>query len=80
MVVMAVYALALLPGAYGPLWAYRCLMALALIGLGYGGVVKHLRQCHRVVLAYQSIAAWRLALCINMFGLLVNLLSFWASP
>jgi len=74
--VMAAYALALMPGIYGPLWAYRCLMALALIVLGYGGVLKHLRQRRRMVLSDQSISAWRLALSINLYGLLVNFLSF----
>jgi len=74
--IMAAYALALLTGIYGPLWAYRCLMALALIVLGYGGVLKHLRPRCSTSLSYQSISAWRLAISINLYGLLVNLLSF----
>jgi hypothetical protein len=73
MVVMAVYGGCLAVGRLGYVRIYRILMALAVLVLGYGGVVVHLVNytAGRTFL-YNSIAAWGAALAINFFGIVLN--------
>ena len=73
MVVMAVYGGCLAVGALGYGRIYRVLMALAVLVLGYGGVVVHLVNytAGRTFL-YYSIVTWGAALAINLFGIVLN--------
>jgi hypothetical protein len=70
---MAVYGGCLLVGVLQYKRIYRILMALSVMVLGYGGVVLHLVNytAGRTFL-YDSMLAWGAAVCINLFGLVLN--------
>jgi hypothetical protein len=70
---MLVYALFLLPGYLGKTVFYRVLMALAVIVIGYGGVVTHLINIFSQPQLYSSLTAWSFAVGINLFGLVLNI-------
>ncbi|KAL0232706.1 hypothetical protein GEMRC1_011453 [Eukaryota sp. GEM-RC1] len=68
---MIVYLLFLIPGVLKLRSLYRALMAVATVVLGYGGVITHLMNINDLQL-YSSIAAWIIAIVINLFGLILN--------
>jgi len=72
---MALYGLALLPGVLGKIGLYRVLMGIAILVYGYGGIVKHLIIYSRTPELYASFSAWALAVGINVFGLVLNLMA-----
>lgn len=74
-VAMAVYGLALLTGVYGKISVYRVLMGLAIVVYGYGGIVKHLILYSQNPELYASFVAWALAVGINVFGLVLNVMA-----
>ncbi len=69
--VLLFYLLFLIPGFKKKMTPYRILMGIAIIVLGYGGVVSHILKYDSMDL-YYSHAAWLLAILINLFGLVLN--------
>jgi hypothetical protein len=76
MIVMAVYGGCLVVGALRYVRIYRVLMALSLLVFGYGGVIVHVMNfaADRTFL-YSSMTAWAVAIGINVFGLVLNLVA-----
>lgn len=74
-VFMLVYGLCLLPGYRGLYRFYRVLMALFVLFTGYGGIIKHFIVHAQHPQAYSSQLAWALAIGINVFGTLLNLMA-----
>lgn len=73
---MLIYVLMLLPGFFRKLMLYRVLMGVCVIALGYGGVVGHILNAFGGKMnLYSSAAAWALAVLINSFGLVLNLIA-----
>jgi hypothetical protein len=72
-VVMSGYCLFLVTGLLGFHVMYRCLMALSIVGLGYGGVVMHLQQLQSSPELYASTAAGLCGMFVNVVGLILNL-------
>lgn len=71
---LLIYGLFLLVGFLGKQQAYRLLMLVALMVLGYGGVVSHILNYSNLEL-YYSAAAWLSAILINLYGAVLNLLA-----
>jgi hypothetical protein len=72
---MIVYALFLIPGCLRKITLYRILMGVAILVMGYGGVVTHLINIFTQPQLYSSIAAWAAAVGINLFGLVLNIIA-----
>jgi hypothetical protein len=72
---MIVYALFLIPGYLRKITPYRILMGIAIIVMGYGGVVTHIINIFTQPQVYSSIAAWAGAVGINLFGLVLNIIA-----
>jgi hypothetical protein len=72
---MVVYALFLIPGYLRKITLYRILMGVAILVLGYGGVVTHIINIFTQPQVYSSIAAWAAAVGINLFGLVLNIIA-----
>jgi hypothetical protein len=72
---MAVYGLFLIPGFMRKLTVYRILMVVAILVIGYGGIVVHFINIFTQPQIYQSILAWAIAVGINIFGLVLNLIA-----
>ncbi|MEM6726445.1 MAG: hypothetical protein AAF598_20550 [Bacteroidota bacterium] len=72
LIVMLIYGSFLIPGRIGKLGLYRALMALAILILGYGGVVSHILTIRHSLDAYHSLGAALSAIAINVFGLIWN--------
>ncbi len=73
--VMLCYGLFLIPGFLRSLKLYRLLMIIAIVGIGYGGVVKHIINFFQDLTLYSSTVAWAFALGINLFGLVLNVMA-----
>ncbi len=71
---MSIYALCMSTGLLKNLKPYRVLMGVMVLSLGYGGVIIHLLNFGQMEL-YQSIYTWIGAICINCFGLALNLIA-----
>jgi hypothetical protein len=71
---VALYGLFLSAGLMKSLILYRVLMAVAVVLLGYGGVITHLLNIGHLEL-YQSVWTWAGAIAINGFGLVLNLVA-----
>lgn len=69
---VALYGLFLGAGLMKSLTLYRVLMGVAVVLLGYGGVITHLLNMGHMEL-YQSVWTWAGAVGINGFGLVLNL-------
>jgi hypothetical protein len=74
-IVMMVYGLFLIPGYRKAVIPYRTLMGIAVIILGYGGVVTHIINVLSRPALYSSLAAWAVAVVINLFGLALNVIA-----
>ncbi len=72
---MLLYGLCLLPGFLGYTGVYRALMGLAILVFGYGGIIKHLLNYPGGLDAYSSMTAYILAIGINVFGLVLNVIA-----
>jgi hypothetical protein len=72
---MVVYALFLIPGFLGRITIYRILMVVAILVIGWGGVVTHIINIFTQPQVYMSIWAWAFALGINLFGLVLNFIA-----
>jgi hypothetical protein len=72
---MVVYALFLIPGFMRKLVLYRILMAVAILVIGYGGVVTHIINIFTQPQLYSSVVAWAGAVGINLFGLVLNIIA-----
>ncbi len=72
---MVVYALILLAGYNGFHRVYRGLLVLILISGGYSGIIKHFIVYAQQPDAYSSQLAWIVAITINIFGAVLNLLA-----
>jgi hypothetical protein len=75
LVSMVVYALFLIPGYMRKLLLYRILMGVAILVMGYGGVVTHIINIFTQPQLYSSIVAWAGAVGINIFGLVLNIIA-----
>jgi hypothetical protein len=73
-IVLLVYGLFLLSGYLGYQKLYRLFMAIAFIGLGYGGVISHLLNYTNLNLYYSPVA-WFLAIAINLTGMYLNFIA-----
>jgi hypothetical protein len=72
---MITYALFLIPGYQRKITLYRILMGIAVIVMGYGGVVTHIINIFTQPQVYSSIAAWAVAVGVNLFGLALNIIA-----
>lgn len=72
-IVMVIYCLFLESGKRGFEVLYRILMLLAVLGLGYGGVITHLINLVSQPELYLNIWVGMLAVLINLIGLTLNL-------
>lgn len=71
---MTFYALFLLPGFFNKIIFYRILMGVAVVLMGYGGVVKHVNLIQETPELYCCTAAMIVGPGINVFGLILNLI------
>jgi len=72
---MITYALFLIPGYLRKLTLYRILMGIAILVMGYGGVVTHIINIFTQPQAYSSLLSWAAAVGINLFGLVLNIIA-----
>ena len=72
---MITYALFLIPGYLRKITLYRILMWIAVIVIGYGGVVTHIINIFTQPQIYSSIVAWAVAVGVNLFGLALNIIA-----
>jgi hypothetical protein len=72
---MLVYALFLIPGFLHKRTLYRILMGAAVLVIGYGGVVTHIINIFTQPQLYLSTLSWALAVGINLFGLVLNIVA-----
>lgn len=75
MATMSLFCLCLVAGYRHHMKAYRILMGMAILVLGGGGIVVHLVNMLYRPEAYPSVIAWMLAVLINVFGLMLNLMA-----
>lgn len=75
MMVMAVYGLFLLSGQFGKINLYRVLMLMAILILGYGGIINHFKLLNQSPELYHSLWGGVIAILINAFGLILNSLA-----
>ena len=73
---MITYSLFLIPGYLRNINLYRILMGIAIVVMGYGGVVTHIINIFIQPQVYSSILSWAAAVCINLFGLVLNIIAF----
>lgn len=72
---MIVYAIFLIPGYLRKITLYRILMGVAILVMGYGGVVTHIINIFTQPQMYSSIVSWAAAVGINLFGLVLNIIA-----
>jgi hypothetical protein len=72
---MITYALFLIPGYLPNINLYRILMGIAIVVMGYGGVVTHIINIFIQPQVYSSIVSWAAAVSINLFGLVLNIIA-----
>ena len=72
---MITYALFLIPGYLRKITLYRILMGVAILVMGYGGVVTHIINIFTQPQVYSSILSWGAAVGINLFGLVLNIIA-----
>jgi len=72
---MITYALFLIPGYLRNITLYRILMGVAIVVMGYGGVVTHIINIFIQPQVYSSIVSWAAAVGINLFGLVLNIIA-----
>ncbi len=72
---MTIYVSFLLPGLKQKLKIYRILMFIAVLLLGYGGVIRHIDLYQNSPELYSSTAVAIIGPGINVFGLVLNLIA-----
>ena len=72
---LLIYGLCLTAGFNGSYLLYRGLMALFLFLIGYVGIIRHCIGYARTPELYTSGLSWFVAVAINLFGTLLNLLA-----
>ncbi len=72
---MTIYAVFLIPGFLNRIVFYRILMVVAIILLGYGGVLNHLNFIRDMPELYHSFSAAIIGVSINVFGLILNVIA-----
>jgi len=72
---MTLYATFLIPGFLKKITFYRILMVVAVLLMGYGGVVKHIGLMQNSPELYCCTAAMIIGPGINVFGLILNLMA-----
>lgn len=72
---MITYVLFLIPGYLRNINLYRILMGIAIVVMGYGGVVTHIINIFIQPQVYSSIVSWAAAVGINLFGLVLNIIA-----
>ena len=72
---MIIYALFLIPGYLRKITLYRILMGVAILVMGYGGVVTHIINIFTQPQVYSSMLSWAAAVGINLFGLVLNIIA-----
>lgn len=72
---MGAYGLCLLSGRFGLIRGYRIMMAFFVISGGYGGILIHLINYSSDSSQYASFPAWIVAVGINSYGLILNVLA-----
>lgn len=72
---MTIYACFLITGFFKKITFYRVLMVLAIILLGYGGVLNHLNFIRHTPELYYSVTAGIIGISINIFGLGLNVIA-----
>lgn len=72
---MTLYASFLIPGFLKKITLYRILMVVAVLLLGYGGVLNHFNFMRDTPELYHSVAAGVIGASINVFGLILNMLA-----
>lgn len=72
---MLVYACFLLAGVYKKIVWYRVLMTVSILIFGYSGIIKHVITFSQEPDLYYSFYAVLLAVGINLFGFLLNLIA-----
>jgi len=73
-IAMSIYASFLIPGFLKKIPFYRILMGLAVLLLGYGGVLNHFNFMRDTPELYHSVAAGVIGISINIFGLFLNIM------
>jgi len=74
-ITMTIYALFLIPGFLGKMTFYRILMLVAILVIGWGGIVTHIINIFTQPQLYYSLVAWAIAVGINVFGLVLNIIA-----
>ena len=72
---MGAYGLCLLPGLFGFTKSYRIIMGFFIITGSYGGILTHLINYSSDPSQYASFLAWTVAVGINAYGLIFNILA-----
>lgn len=72
---MLIYASFLLTGYYKKILWYRVLMVISILVFGYSGIIKHVISFSQEPDLYYSLHSALLAIGINLFGLLLNLIA-----
>jgi hypothetical protein len=75
MIAMVVYAILLIPGFLHKVKLYRVLMGVAAVYFACFGIVIHIINIFSQPQLYSSMLAWALAVAINLFGLVWNLIA-----
>lgn len=73
--VMSLYGLFLISGKMNQIRLYRILMGLALVIFIYGGIIKHIISLAQNPELYYSTTSGLLAIGINIFGWVLNLIA-----
>ena len=71
---MTLYATFLIPGFLKKVTFYRVLMGIAVLLMGYGGVIKHIDLTQNSPALYCCTAAMIVGPGINVFGLVLNIM------
>jgi hypothetical protein len=71
---LLIYILALIPGFLGRLTIYRILAFASILVFGYDGVLTHILRYPNLE-SYYSPATWAVAIAINAFGLILNIMA-----
>ncbi len=75
MIALVVYTLLLIPGFLHKVKLYRILMGVAAVYFGCFGIVIHIINIFSQPELYSSMLAWALAVAINLFGLVWNVIA-----
>jgi hypothetical protein len=75
LIAMSIFALFLLAGYFKWLKTYQLLMLIAILLLGYGGVVKNIFALISTPELYYSMGVGIFGMLINLYGLVLNIIA-----